>query len=406
QRDPSHTGSIPNGPVPPLKEAWVADAGDPNSNFTTWPVVFAGIAYASVGPGVLAVDASTGQRKWFSEPPEGQTIAAPAVNHNSVFVPVPGGILLALHRESGAELWRFSAEDDLDAAPTLAGDRLYFGSAVGKKFYCVDATTGRLVWAFPTEFEPDSVPAVADGVVVFTTEDVGSSKVNVYALDANTGRELWRVPQQEANSSPSILDGKVIIGGGDLHVHALDLKTGRQVWKVSVPAKFGVRNSPALAFGDVFMADRIGNFYRLDGATGRRKWIFEDAEGAFDQSYPVVAGKTMYIGGGAGYVYALNTDTGKLLWRRQIGGFVMSGAADSERFYFGVKFRNEGLYAYEHDPNPTAATQKDEPGPPGQEEGDEVPRAIFAVLVTLSVLLLIVILVVRAVAKRITKKLR
>ena len=68
------------------------------------------------------------------------------------------------------------------------------------------------------------------------------------------------------------------------------------------------------------------------------------------QSFPVVAGKTLYIGSGGGWLYAIDVDSGKLLWKHQVGGFILSGAADEKRFYFGVKFRNEGLYAYEHDP--------------------------------------------------------
>jgi outer membrane protein assembly factor BamB len=249
------------------------------------------------------------------------------------------------------------------------------------------------------------VPVVSDGLVVFSIEHLGSTNAALVALDAATGKEVWRVPQQESNSSPSILDGKVILGGGDLNAYALDLKTGRQVWKSRVEGKFGVRNSPAIAFGDVFLADRIGNFYRLDGATGKRKWIYgeENTEGTFDQSFPVVAGKTMYIGGGAGWVYAIDADTGKLQWKEQIGGFVMSGAADAERFYFGVKFRNEGLYAYEHDPDPDAAAVEE---PESSGEDATLPKAIFGVLVGLALLLGVVIIVARIAAKRISKKLR
>jgi outer membrane protein assembly factor BamB len=197
---------------------------------------------------------------------------------------------------------------------------------------------------------PDSVPAVSENTVVFSTEDLSSRRVLLLALNTENGNEIWRVEQKEANSSPSILDGKVILGGGDFFAYALDLKTGKEIWRSPVEDKFSVRNMPAIAFGDVFLADRIGNIYRLDGETGERKWIFRDTEGTMDQSFPVIAGKTLFIGSSAGNLYALDTDTGRLLWQDQVNGIVLSGAADSERFYFGVKFGDEGLYAYEHDP--------------------------------------------------------
>jgi eukaryotic-like serine/threonine-protein kinase len=402
QRDPTHSGFSESGPAPPLRKAWKIDAGDPESNFTTWPVVFDGVSYASVGPGVVAVDAGSGSRKWLTTPPEGQTIVGPAVDNKGLYIPVPFGRMLALDRQTGTELWRFQADDKLEASPTLADGRLYFGSAQAKTFYCIDVQRGQLVWKAQLELEPNSVPVVSDGLVVFSVEDLDSENSLVLALDAATGREVWRVRQQENNSSPSILGDKVIIGGGDLFVYALDLKTGRRVWRTEVPGKFHVRNSPAIAYGDVFMADRVGNLYRLDGDTGKMKWIFDDTEGTFDQSYPVIAGKTFYIGGGAGWLYALNADTGKLLWKDKVGGFVMSGAADAERFYFGVKFRNEGLYAYEHNPDPKAGTDVKEDEGTG---ASALPKVIFGALVILSLVLAGVILGLRIFTKRLSKKL-
>lgn len=350
QRDALHSGSIPEGPAAPLRRAWVARSEDPKSSFTTWPVVGDGVVYARSGPGLIAVEAATGERVWWRRNPEGSAQVAPALDERALYISVPFGTMLAVDRKTGAELWRFKADDSLDASSTLADGRLYVGSEEAKMFYCLNSADGSLVWKLTTELEPDSTPAISDGVVVLTTEEIGSERVIVLALDAATGTELWRVSQKESNSSPSVLDGKVILGGGDFFAHALDLKTGKQVWKSPVDGRFDVFSMPAIAFGDVFLADRIGNIYRLDGKTGKRKWIFRDTIGTMDQSSPVVAGKTLFIGSGAGWLYALDTDTGRLLWKEQVGGVVLSGAADSERFYFGVKLRNEGLYAYEHDP--------------------------------------------------------
>jgi outer membrane protein assembly factor BamB len=358
-RNPLHESSIEHGASAPLRRAWQAKSSDPESSFTTWPVIKDGVVYASSGPGVMAVDAKSGSRRWFVSPEEGQTQVAPAIDGGSIFIPLPFGRMVALAADSGAELWKYQADDRLNASPTLAEGRLYFGSPEGKQFYCLDASSGALVWKMPTQFYPDSIPAVSEGVVVLSTEDIDGPRAIILGLDAATGRELWRFEQEEANSSPSILGSSVVFGGGDFFAYALDLKTGKQVWKSPVEDKFSVRNMPALAFGDVFLADRIGNIYRLDGQDGKRKWIFEETEGAMDQSFPVVAGKTLFIGSDAGWLYALDVDTGRLLWKDQVQGIVLSGAADAERFYFGVKFGDEGLYAYEHDPE-----GKLEPPPP------------------------------------------
>jgi outer membrane protein assembly factor BamB len=358
-KNPLHESYVEQGPSAPFKRAWRAESPDPESSFTTWPVVKDGVVYASSGPGVIAVDSSTGSELWFAWREEGQTHVAPAVEGGVVYIPLPLGRVVGLDGDSGRELWRFQTEHELDASPTLAEGRLYFGSAEGRQFYSLDAPSGHLVWKVSTEFEPNSVSAVSQGIVVLSTQDIESSDATVLGLDASTGSELWRVEQIEANSSPSILGSSVVFGGGDFFAYALDLKTGKQIWKSPVEDKFSVRNMPALAFGDVFLADRIGNIYRLDGQDGKRKWIFKDTEGAMDQSFPVILGRTLFIGSDAGWLYALDVDSGRLLWKDQVQGIVLSGAADAERFYFGVKFGEEGLYAYEHDPEGTL-----EPTPP------------------------------------------
>ena len=379
QKDSSHTGFSEKGPEAPLKKAWFATPNDPKTNFTTWPVVFGGTVYASSGPGVIAIEAKTGKRMWYSHPVGGQEIAAPAVDDAGVYVPVPPDLMLALDRQTGKEIWRFQAEDELEVSPTLHEGRLFFGSIRTQALYCLNTTDGSLIWKATTPgFEPSSIPVVSDSIVIFTADAFDTSVTMIFALDAATGQEVWRAPQKESNSSPSILDDKVIIGGGDFFAYALDVKTGKEVWRSPVVDKFSVRNSPAIAFGDVFLVDRIGNFYRLDGKTGKQKWFLsnKNTEGVFDQSFPVVAGNTIFIGGSSGRVFAVDARDGKVLWSDDPGGWAYTGAVDSERFYFGTRNTNEGLYAYEHDPS-------------GKLVKPENPSAVKSVLQALLIVLVI-----------------
>ncbi len=361
--DPQHTGSVPDGPAAPLRQAWTTNSADSEGNDARWPVLYDGTVYASSGNAVLALDARTGERRWEAVPPEGQNLVAPAVDQRGVFIPVPGDKILALDRASGKDLWRFQAASDVDTSPTIAEGRLYFGSAEAKTFYCVDAATGSPIWETVLDLEPYTSPVVAGGLVVFSVRDLVAPDAYVVALDAETGLEVWRTPQTPVTSAPTVLGDKLILGSYDFSVNAYELSTGRRLWKAPVEDAFGERSAPATAFGDVFVADRVGNFYRLDGRTGARKWIFSDTEGTFDESSPVIAGRTMFIGGGAGWIHAVDVESGEQLWRKQVGGSVLSGAADSERFYFAVKFRNEGIYAFEHDPDGKSRTEEAAFGP-------------------------------------------
>jgi outer membrane protein assembly factor BamB len=366
QKDAKHSGSIASGPAAPLKQAWRATPGDSESNFTTWPVLYEGVVYASSGPGVLAVDARTGEHKWFESPDEGQKIVAPAVDASGVYVPVGDNTLIALDRVDGQEMWRFAAVGNLRSSPTVSEGFIYIGSAEGNTLYCIEAQSGKLVWESvqATNQETYTVPVVADGLVVFSTMDLSSPEAFLVALKADTGEEVWRTPQFESTSSPAILNDKVIVGTGESEVAAFELQTGRPVWTTPIGNLVARESSPATAFGDVFVADRVGNFYRLDGETGKQEWHVMADEGTFNQSYPVIAGTTLYIGGGAGWLHAIDVNTGKDLWKHQVGGYIHSGAADSERFYFGVKFRNEGIYAYEHDPDKRLIEER-QPGSSG-----------------------------------------
>jgi outer membrane protein assembly factor BamB len=317
------------------------------------------------GGGIVAVESSTGKEIWRKDA-GGARQVAPAVDSRAVYAPLGPSEMVALDVENGSELWRFQTGEggDLDPSPTLAEGRLVFSLVDERKVLALRADSGEVIWEVTSEFSPDYVPAISSNTVVLPTEEVGGPRVKVIALGLSNGETLWEVETQESSSSVSISDGKVFFGGGDLFAHALDLETGEEIWRSPVEDKFDPWNMPALAFGDVFLADRVGHLYRLDGETGRREWIFTETEGTMDQSFPVIAGQTLFIGSGAGFLYAIDTETGRLLWQDRVRGIVQSGAADEERFYFGVKLgADEGLHAYEHDPEGELAS------PPGRDLG-------------------------------------
>jgi outer membrane protein assembly factor BamB len=105
------------------------------------------------------------------------------------------GIIVALDRSTGRELWRHengsgSTPRGIIGAPTVAGRLLVASDHRGNAFYAVDRFTGREVWRTATEpgFSGPEAPPVIVGDVVY-----GSAiDTYVYALDLATGRVLWR----------------------------------------------------------------------------------------------------------------------------------------------------------------------------------------------------------------------
>ncbi|MGH7369728.1 MAG: PQQ-binding-like beta-propeller repeat protein, partial [Candidatus Methylomirabilaceae bacterium] len=256
QRDAQHTGAISSGPPTPLKRGWKAESGHPDGSDTTWPVIKRGVVYATSGPGVIAVQGATGRRLWWRESAEGSKQIGLAVDDQALYVPLPFGKLAALDLATGSELWKVdTGETGLeDASPVLLEGRLFFGLPEAKTISAYNLADGSVAWSVRNEFEPDSVPAAADGTVVLSTQALDSVRAIFLALESSSGREVWRVQNQIGNSSPSIFDGKVIFGGGDRFAYALDLKTGRRIWRSPTEDVFSPRNMPAIAFGDVFLA--------------------------------------------------------------------------------------------------------------------------------------------------------
>ena len=123
----------------------------------------------------------------------------------------------AIRVRDGSELWRFETDTHPGASFPHAGsthveevngtETVYIGS--GETFYALDAVTGQEVWRF----------------------DAGTGCQNPPGLCAFDGE------RNEIESSPIVVDGKVIFGmdvndsvGGKGGVYALDAEDGRLVW--------------------------------------------------------------------------------------------------------------------------------------------------------------------------------
>ena len=129
----------------------------------------------------------------------------------------------------------------------VAGDRVYFGSAVDHQVRCVDAATGLTVWRFFTGGPVRLAPTVHDGHVYF-----GSDDGCVYCLDAKTGEQAWQLrvgPRVErllargqmisrwpVRTGVLIADDVAYFGAGifpheTVYLCAADARTGKLLWK-------------------------------------------------------------------------------------------------------------------------------------------------------------------------------
>jgi outer membrane protein assembly factor BamB len=137
-------------------------------------------------------------------------------------------VLVALHRGTGAELWRFQTPGTKTytvAAPTLAGRLLLLSDRYSNAVIAVDRFTAQQVWRTPFDPQftgPYAGPAVADGVAY-----VGSGDTHVYALDVATGAVRWRTKTAASIFDVAVCGNRIVMNNNDIEV--LDRRTGRRL---------------------------------------------------------------------------------------------------------------------------------------------------------------------------------
>ncbi len=179
------------------------------------------------------------------------------------------------------------------------GQRVYFGSSVDDKVYCLDLKTGKKLWEFYTEGPVRLAPSLDSDRVY-----IGSDDGYVYCLSQAKGELHWkkrvgpkdlRLPGNgrmislwPVRSSVVVLDGKAYAAAGVLPweqviLKAFDAKTGEQLWETTR------KDLPAQGY-------MLASQKRLYVTAGRERPVVYERE----------TGKRLFqIEGGGGGTYAL-----------------------------------------------------------------------------------------------------
>jgi outer membrane protein assembly factor BamB len=234
------------------------------------------------------------------------------------------GVYLANFLPQRGELaWSYKTDSLIWTSPALADGLVYFSS--NAYFYALDGQTGLERWKLPLA-DSASSPAVVDGVLYF------SSGNEMVALDSQTGQPKWKVSPGGHGlcGSPTVVGGVVYINSKD-YLYAMDSRTGQTKWQFA--NEVSSSSSPAVADGTVY----FGNIYlyALDSRSGALKWKFNDTHSQIDSS-PAVADGVVYVGSFGGILYAVDSQTGQLNWEFQAAGDIAgSPAVAGELVYFG-----------------------------------------------------------------------
>jgi len=244
----------------------------------TVPIPVANRVYASAYDGkTYAFDRQTGKVIWshdFAEdpPPDPPEFPAERARFQNIAARPTGSAcdgriffqcvfdqsrLIALDCETGEQLWSFQAEGWTAAAPTVIGNRVYFGSQ-DRNLYCLDRDTGLVVWKHTAPTWLSSRPAVHEGRVFLAVHGA-----RLLQIDADSGRLLHTFqPSDEferkapVSSFPIVANGAVHFAAGDGQFYAVDIRTNELRWKVHTSDRSELFTDPVTDGVRIFVRSR------------------------------------------------------------------------------------------------------------------------------------------------------
>ncbi len=224
---------------------------------TSTAAIVDGLVYTAGDPGVLCLDAETGDREWVfdtasvREDEDVDTVtAALAIADGTVVAGTRNGRVHAVDAASGERLWSAGTEGAIYAAPTVVGGTAYVADFYGTVF-AFDLATGDRKWTVETEARIETpLAATADTVYAANVDGV------VYAVAAD-GTERWATTLEAAVAGAPVRAGDAVIVGTKRSggVVALDAESGDRRWGFPTDAAV---TAPVLALDGAVLVPTLG----------------------------------------------------------------------------------------------------------------------------------------------------
>jgi outer membrane protein assembly factor BamB len=257
------------------------------------------------------------KRTWQHLTDEAMTMP-PTLDGARLYLPLTGGRVFCLDRDTGALLW--SAEPGgIISAPIAANDNVIYiatrklaadGSEAGASLRVVDKTTGLTVWVkdYPRAF---ASPLAAGSDRLY----VGSTDGAFYALDARNGDIIWKVATQDVvRGQARVTAGGIAFGSDDGALRVVEAQTGKLIWKLQTGGR--IIGQPASDERLFYVGSGDGYLYAVDQATGKVRW--RSRTGAAIEAPPVIVGDRLLVASFDNFIYALARANGDRLWKRRL----------------------------------------------------------------------------------------
>lgn len=246
------------------------------------------------------------------------TTLAPTMDETQVYLPLVGGRVVCLERETGDRLW-LSESGGLISAPVAIGEKSVLitarkladdGTEAGASIRAVDKTTGLTLWAKDFARAFTSPLTCVKGRIY-----VGSADGSLYAISTENGEVIWKAATQDAvRGGVLIADYAVYFGSDDGALRGVELEKGQELWKFQTKGK--IRCTPVTDGHNFYFGSSEGFFYAVDKVTGKVKW--QSRTGAAIEASAVLINDKILVVSFDNFVYALARETGNKIWKRRM----------------------------------------------------------------------------------------
>ncbi len=347
--DGARSGRTGDVVAPPLKLAWRANLGG-TIQFSS-PAVAGGNVYIGLADeqqrgaaGVYALNAATGASHWFFKT-QASVKHSVSVGGGLVYAATAEGEVVAIDAAAGERKWKYDFDRPLDtwlfASPLLSREVVYTGTA--DRFVALEAATGKLIWS-------DDHPAgvwlachsspTAGGGLIYASFNDGSG---LFAFDARTGKVPWHQRSYTSlYATPAVCGEAIYTLAGDRLVAARP-KDGSTKW-TSASIGGSCASTPTVVDGKVLIGTSDGALVAMSDADGKQCWrcasgpgspksplSFSPYQGTSSPmiASPAISGQVAYVGTAGGRFLAVDVKTGHELWHCDLGAPIVSSAAIS-----------------------------------------------------------------------------
>lgn len=271
-------------------------------------------------------------------------LSQPAIDEGKIYFGTFKNIFYCLEQSTGKVIWEAVIGGSVYSTPCVDDENVYICSW-DRKAYCFDKNTGAKKWSFGTELYIFNSPMLYSNWLF-----IGSRDERLYCVSPKTGAKQWDIKTGAITSTPVIGNSMVYLGEHDGTVYCIDPVKRTIVWEVK---KDGIiESSIAFSKDHIFVGytgENESSFLCLDAKTGKQVWAYKANSGLW--SDPCIGDGKCFVSS-ENNIFAFDENTGKLLWTdTQESGRFSQAVYCKKRLYYGTT--GKGFFVKDSDTGET-----------------------------------------------------